>query len=225
MTETAEYNSCLSIVPIFAGLAEADLRKIDAIVTHEKFAKGETLFGPGEVANKLLILHQGQVKLTSYGSEGQEKIVSLLQAGDFDGTASLFEPEEHTLYGVAVTNGEACVVKRDAFQEVIQESPQLALHLLNAFGNKLVKQQKESVRNSTTDARGRVASYLLEYSNQVNDKRFVLPFKKYELANLLDLTPETLSRQLKNLEKDELIKNLPHNTIEIVDEDELSFLI
>lgn len=218
-------NSCLTIVPIFEGLSDEDLDKINKIVREKKFAKGETLFSPGDDADSLIIMHQGQVKLTNFGSEGQEKIISLLQAGDFDGTATLFSPTKHTMYGIAVTKGEACVLDRNSFKKVMTDSPQLALHILNEFGTKLVEQQREYARNLTTTAEGRLASYLLEYSTEVNSSEFKLPFKKYELANLLDLTPETLSRQLKNLEEQNLIENLPHNTVKILDADELTFLI
>lgn len=225
MAHTSEVNSCLQIVPIFDDLGDEDLKKIDAIVQEKKFNKGQMLFKMGETADELIIMHQGQVKLSSVGSDGQEKIVALLQAGDFDGTATLFKPQKHLTDGIAVTSGRACVLKRKPFQEIMQESPDLALRLLNEFGNRLVDQQSGYIRNQTTDALGRVASYLLEYSYQIKQNTFKLPFKKYELANLLDITPETLSRMLKKLEQDGYIKKLPHSLIEIVNADELSLLI
>lgn len=225
MAVNSEINSCLQIVPIFQGLDDSDLEQIDAIVKEHYFAKGEQLFKPGDAADELIIMHQGQVKLSSYGSDGQEKIVALLQSGDFDGTATLFKPQKRMTYAMAVTDGKACVLKRRPFQNIMRQSPELAVKLLNEVGNQLIDQQSGYIRNQTTDARGRIASYLLEYSYQIKENTFKLPFKKYELANLLDITPETLSRQLKILEEDGYIKKLPHSKIEIVKPEELSFLI
>lgn len=225
MTESENYNSCLQILPIFADLADADLAKIDAIVTERSFDKGEQLFAPGDTADSLIIMHQGQVKLTSFGSDGQEKIINLLQAGDFEGTATLFKPQHHVTYGIAVTPGHACVLQREPFQHIMQETPELALRILNELGTKLVNQQAGYIRNQTTNAEGRVASYLLEYSNSVKTDTFKLPLKKYELASILDLTPETFSRQLKSLAEQGLIQKMPHGQIKIIDEAELSFRI
>jgi len=66
----------------------------------------------------------------------------------------------------------------------------------------------------------RLATYLLDLAKATESSQVKIPMKMKELAGFLGTTPETLSRKLKSLEKDRLIKR-DKQMIQILDSEKL----
>ncbi|MGA3320409.1 Crp/Fnr family transcriptional regulator, partial [Lactiplantibacillus pentosus] len=85
------------------------------------------------------------------------------------------------------------------FQQLLGESASLSLAMINNFGNQLIEVEKNQMRRDLLDAKDRLMAYLRDVAVESGQVVFELPLKKKELANILGITPETLSRQFKQL--------------------------
>ena len=58
------------------------------------------------------------------------------------------------------------------------------------------------MRRNSLEAGPRLYASLKDYADEAGSDTFTLPLKKKDLASLLGITPETLSREFSKLKKD-----------------------
>src|SRR5699024_11796421 len=66
------------------------------------YARGETLFHPGDVSSRLYIVHKGRVKIYRLSENGKEQLVRILEPGDFTGELTLFNETTVDTYAEAL---------------------------------------------------------------------------------------------------------------------------
>ena len=99
-----------------------------------------------------------------------------------------------------------CSINRRDFQNLLKKTPDLAINMLNNFGEKLVAFETKSIRRNSMSAKDRLLAYLEDLAKKQGRRDVQLKLKKKDLASYLGVTPETLSRQLKKLAKENRIK-------------------
>lgn len=70
---------CAEQVPIFRHLDEENLKKIDAILTHRNFDKGENIFAPTNQIG-MFVIEKGKVKEYQLTNSGKEQLLRILQS-------------------------------------------------------------------------------------------------------------------------------------------------
>lgn len=220
-----EAEECVRLVPIFKTLAPAAIDAVAGLVREHHVAAGETLFLAGSDADALYIVARGQVKVTQDTLSGREQMLRLLQAGDFDGEAVLFTQAEHNNNAIALTDSQICTISRTDFQQLLKSTPELALNVMNALGQRVVALENQATAASSTSVAERLANYLLETSAALNNPEFTLPLRKKDLALFLGTSPETISRRLTSFEQAGLIKQAGRGQITIVDADGLEMTV
>lgn len=215
--------ACIQLVPIFQSLSTKEKAEVATLVRHHHFAAGESLFTAGDAVTSLLIVAHGQVKITQIAANGKEKLLYLLNPGDFDGEAALFKASTRQNFGTALSATDVCLIRREDFQKLLQRSPQLALNILNAFGQRLASVTEQTTRTTTASIEERLAMYLLETAGK-NTADFTLPLKKKDIASYLGTTPETISRKFRDFADAGLIKKLAVNRFQILDPDQLALV-
>ena len=89
------------------------------------FGPGELILRQGDPGDSLYIVRGGQVAV-QIGVLGAHKEVATLGDGEFFGEMSLMTGETRTATVVAKTDVECYIVDKEAFQEIVQEKPELA---------------------------------------------------------------------------------------------------
>ena len=215
---------CLSLVTIFQSLPEKDLKTVADIVSERHYHSGEFLYHAGDEADSLMIISRGQAKVFQIAASGKEQMIRILQTGDFDGEAALFESNDRTSFAQALMDTDVCSISRSDFQKLMQTSPKLAVNMVNAFGQRITQLETQNTEVTTASVESRLANYLLETSAGLDEKRFTLPLKKKDIATYLGTTPETISRKLSKMSADNLLEN-KGLTVRILDPDGLSLLV
>ena len=108
----------LAQIPIFDGIAQADLRRVLQKVTLRQLAQGETLCKEGEFHERLCILLHGSLEQSSSSSGGGQLRILVLGPGSFFGEMAIMadQPEPFTVR---------------AYQgSVVMEVPKAAVHRL-----------------------------------------------------------------------------------------------
>lgn len=188
-----------------AALSGDERKELARIGHHRTLERGETLFTSGDDNDLCATLISGVLKVSSFDAEGTEHIVSLIHPAGFVG--ELFTPVAHH-DTIAVTDCEVCVFPRERYEQALRRFPELAGALLRRSSQELVDSRRLLGSITGRRAEQRLASLLLQLARAASDaecheaRRFDLVLTRGEMASLLGLTIETVSRQLTKLERD-----------------------
>jgi len=219
---TAE--DCVELVTIFRNLSKTDLETVATLVTHHHYKSGEYLFSAGDEADSLIIVAHGQAKVFQMSSNGKEQMLRILQTGDFDGEAALFSNTDHNSFAQTLMDTDVCQISRQDFQKLMQETPEMAVNMVNALGRRIAQLEQQTTEVTTSSVESRLANYLLETSAGLNEEVFTLPLKKKDIATYLGTTPETISRKLTALANQGMIQKISNNKFKILDSDRLMMI-
>jgi signal-transduction protein with cAMP-binding, CBS, and nucleotidyltransferase domain len=123
--EYARRVDALSRVDVFRAL---DAEKIDRLSRRLRmlmFGPGETILRQGDPGDSLYVVRTGAVAV-QIGVLGSFKEVATLSDGQFFGEMSLMTGAMRTATVVAKSDVECYIVDKEAFQEILQEKPELA---------------------------------------------------------------------------------------------------
>lgn len=192
-----------------AMLDPADRRELSKLGLHVELKRGETLFSSGEVNDRSATLINGVLKLSRFDEDGTEHIVSLIHPSGFVG--ELFSPIAHHEV-IALTDCELCVFPRTEYENALQRFPELARALLRRSSRDLLDTRSLLASVTSRTATQRVSGLVLALARAASDSEchpapeFDLILTRGEMASLLGLTIETVSRQVTGLEKAGLIR-------------------
>lgn len=198
---------CVQAAPIFKGVADTDIEELVKISVYQQLVKrGTQLYAPTTPLERMLIVNQGRVKVYQLNANGKEKVLYMLRPGAIDSEAALFARRQHFNYAEAVEDTRICSIGRADFQDLMQRVPQVALNLLNILGDRLTALESVSALTGNLKSKNRILVYLQQVAQEQQANPFELPEKKKELASFLGITPETLSRQLRQLVAEGLLE-------------------
>ena len=181
---------------------------------------GETLFAAGTDELACATLKSGALKITSTSPDGRERILSLVHPSGFVG--EMFGPYVHHDV-VALAESELCVFAGPAFSQAIERYPRLGQALLRRTQEDLFASRELLSLTGNASAGERVAGTLLSMARAASDSPchpatyFELPLSRGELADMLGLTIETVSRMLTRFERAGAIRKVKKRGIELVD--------
>jgi CRP/FNR family transcriptional regulator len=198
---------------ICASLDESEIKALNAIGRRRNLASGESLIWEGEESVLVANVVEGVLKLSTGTEDGREQIVGVVYPSDFIG-----RPFGATSgHGVtALTDARVCVFSRRDFDAFAREHPALEHKLLQRTLAELDRTRRWMLLLGRKSASEKVASFLLEMSERLvqpgcevtNEgplRHFALPFSRQQVADVLGLTIETVSRQFTRLKSEGLI--------------------
>ncbi|QAY78501.1 Crp/Fnr family transcriptional regulator [Sphingosinicella sp. BN140058] len=162
----------------------------------KRLVAGETLIWQDDEAPPLANLLSGLLQISLSTADGRAQIVGLVRPGDLAGRPyGDRAPQTVT----ALTNAELCLFPRHAFARIAQTQPQLDHALLEQTLEALDRARAQMLSLARKAAGERVAALLLDLAAE-DDEEINLPVSRQEMADILGLTIETVSRQLTRLE-------------------------
>lgn len=216
---------------ICASLDPKELGALNTIGRTRNVVAGESLIWEGEDSVLVANVIEGVLKLSTNTEDGREQIVGVVYPSDFIG-----RPFGGTTgHGVtALTDAKVCVFSRRDFDAFAREHPALEHKLLERTLGELDRTRRWMLLLGRKSAGEKMASFLVEMVErldtatgcairfeQPNQRRVTLPFSRQQIADVLGLTIETVSRQFTRL-KNEGIVDLPsRREVTILDFDAL----
>lgn len=182
--------------------------------------RGEMLFAAGDEDAACATLVSGALKITATDRDGNEQILALAHPSGFIG--EMFAPFAHHDV-VALTESKLCVFAKRDMQRAIEDYPALARALLRRSQEDLHATRSLLELTAQGSAEARLAALLHDFAQAASDSpchpvaEFDLPLSRGEMANMLGLTIETVSRKLGELEDAGAIKRKGKRGIELVD--------
>lgn len=189
----------LSLSPLFANLAEDELRLLLAGAWVEAHPDGQVLFTRGTAADAFFVLLDGHVELF-VDEGGRATVLDVAARPAVLGEASLFVDGRHPHSARVVGYAKLLAIPSAPFIAALDNRFDLAQRMLRSMSIRLrglVGQISELKLKSTAQ---RLAGFLLGLTNKTEGAAVVrFPYDKRLAAETLGMTAESLSRALARL--------------------------
>lgn len=172
------------------------------------YQRGDTVFSAGDDPDICATLTSGLLKISHFDADGNERILSLIHPAGFVG--ELFAPliRHHV---TALTQSRLCLFSRPDYLAAVEQHPALARALLRRSAEDLYDARAQIALDGRRSAEAKVAGCILALGMAASGSPchpatvFDLPLTRGEMADLLGITIETVSRQLGRLEREGVI--------------------
>ena len=216
---------------ICASLETDELQLLEKLGRNRTIKRGETLLWEDDPAPVVANIIDGVLKLSVNLQDGREQIVSVMYASDFIGRPF---GKESPYRVTAMTDAQVCVFTRSSFDNFAREHPDLQNKLLQRTLDELDRAREWMTLLGKKSATERIATLLIELSDRLSVDgcspetlyldRFELPMDRQQIADILGLTIETVSRQFTRIRKEGIIELPDRRTVTIRDRPRLKAL-
>lgn len=224
-------NSCSTCVvrnrAICADLDPGEIAILGNMGHHARLVPGQDLIWEGEDSLLVANVMEGVLKLWSSLPDGREQIIGIAYPSDFIGRPF----SDKTDYNVtALTDAKVCTFRSPEFERFARSHPRLEHKLLDRTLSELDRTRKWLMMLGRMSAAEKIANFLLDMSERLvkancADRgplaQFDLPFGRQQVADILGLSVETVSRQLTLFKNDGLIRVEGRRNIAISDREAL----
>ena len=189
----------LQNVYLLKDVCDETLKEIAKYTSYVKIPKDNILFYEGEDSKCLYLLIKGIVKFYKTSSNNKEIIIKYYHSNEFIAEVSNLEHLPYPATGKSFTDIEVLKIDFGNLKHLLYSDANLALVIQTSLIKKIRNLENLILFNVVLTADERIAKYICDNTKEFfNTKRIII-------AEILNITPETLSRRLKLFENDGLI--------------------
>ncbi|MDX1632731.1 MAG: cyclic nucleotide-binding domain-containing protein [Thermoanaerobaculia bacterium] len=141
--------------PVFKSTASKKGARSSFAQYMEEYAEGEFLFEEDDLGTEMYILHEGQVEILQ-DLEGEEKVLAVLEKGDFFGEMALLEDLPRTASARAVSDVKVIKIDGATFDQMLRSKPEIAVRIMRKLSRRL-RQTDQLLREALGAASERTA--------------------------------------------------------------------
>lgn len=206
---------------LFSRLPETAMQEVCALAHLRRLKAGAMLFHQGDRAERFYFVFSGQIKLHRVASDGQEKLVEVMRAGDSFAEALLFTGAANYPVSATALKGTLLASLHGAhYRRLLEEHPSICLDILGILTLRLHQRLNEIDTLTLANASRRVVRFLSQ-AQEEECGVVTLDVPKRLIASKLGIQPETFSRILHRLIDAGLI-SVQRRRIEILDQRSLA---
>jgi CRP-like cAMP-binding protein len=198
------------------------LQCLDAIAAVRPCQRRQEICREGQAADTWYSVLSGAALRCVIKSDGRRQIVDLLFPGDFFGLASGNE-YDYTVEAAAPGTVIAAYPRKHVESQA-DSNPQLARELRQITFDRLSRLQEQLMILGRITAQEKVGAFLLAMADRLSNgssDRVTLPISRYDIADYLAISVETVSRALSELKERRLIRCTGTRVIQIMDREAL----
>jgi CRP/FNR family transcriptional regulator, cyclic AMP receptor protein len=206
MLESVPSLLALQSIPVFAGLPEAELKKLAARARLRAFARKAIIVKHGEPSRDVFFLLAGFVKICRGGDLSrlrpvsdrrarprQEVALAILGPGHIVGEAAVLTQANRSASVVALTNCDLIQFEPEDFIDAVRRSPDLAMAIMRHMATRIADANRQlDLLQSRVDARIRG---LMRQFRDIGLPEDSFP-SNAEIARMVGSTREVVSRAL-----------------------------
>ncbi|MBS0253549.1 MAG: helix-turn-helix domain-containing protein [Proteobacteria bacterium] len=200
--------------------------------TADRFERGtirrieakEHVFCDGDPRTHVFRIEEGVIALSKLLGDGRRQIIEFAYPGDYIGLGTL---REHIFDAQATCPAKVRCLSAAALEQEASRDAGLALRLYKAVSAELAAARSLLVSVGQQSAMERLAGFLLSLSARASDAEenvVKLPMRRSDIADLLGLTIETVSRTITKLRTMHVIDVVRGTEVHILDSDRLAEL-
>jgi len=189
----------LKQVPLFAGLADEDIRGLMALAKRRTFRSGEVIFHREDPGQVLYVIKEGKVKISLISPDGQEISLVVFGKGECFGEFAILDGLPRSADVVALEKVECYTLQRSDFHNAIMKNPKIAIQIIEVLTRRLRSTDQMVEDLIFLDVYGRVAKKLLEladtHGTKVDDgTRIDVRLTQQEIASMVGASRESVNK-------------------------------
>jgi CRP/FNR family transcriptional regulator, polysaccharide utilization system transcription regulator len=179
--------------------------------TDAAYDSRQIIFYEGKPCHGIHLLCEGRVKLYRSTFDGKQQILRIIGPCAVIDPRSVFDRDLHAATCETIEPSRVSFIDRSAFQKLLKEHHVLALSVIRWLAADLDRSYERLLHSTSKTARQRLADLLMDLSRDHGTQSnggidISLSLKREELAELSDLTLETVVRQLAAFRRDGILK-------------------
>jgi CRP/FNR family transcriptional regulator len=209
MTDTTRFLKTVQQLPWFAALSEPTQNALARVAVQRKYGAGQVIYVEGEPAEFVYILEAGWVKAVRMTRTGREQAMLFLRPVDVFGHIAVLTGATYPGTVVALEPVSAWLLPASVILDIIPHYPDLAMAVIRQLGARVLYYVNLVEDLSLRSVEARLAHSLLQNA-ELRNGQLIVPRHQWatfdEMAVRLGTVRDVLSRSLKILESENLIK-------------------
>ena len=205
-------------IELFQELNQDENDRLYSISSFKEYKKGNIIFYEGDEPKKLKLLLDGIVKVYKSDSKGNEVIMHFFQPQTLIAETAHMQKINYPATAVCETDCRLLEIDYELFEKDFLRNPDISFKIIQSLSKKIKALQNVITTNLTMDSFSKICKFIYENENHIDE----LSHRK--IAAILNIAPETLSRNLSTLKKEGIIA-VNQRKIEILNKDRLSAIV
>ncbi|WP_161952490.1 MULTISPECIES: Crp/Fnr family transcriptional regulator [unclassified Ensifer] len=196
--------------PVLGLLEAEDLDHMVGFAVETQYPAGAAIFRKGDPGRSLMIIVEGQVKISVMASDGREAVLAVLEAGDILGEMAIIENKPRSADAITLSPCRVLVLHQRDFIPFLERNPRAAIRLLALLSERLRRTSALLEARMLRHLPERLVKALLDLCESAGSgcrpgDCLELPLRQKVFASLLGTSRETLNKQLHAWQDDGLI--------------------
>lgn len=189
----------LKDIYLFKDLRDETLSQIEEFSTLLKLSKDNIIFYEGDESKYLYILAKGIVKLYKTASNDKEIVMKYFHSNELIAEVANFEEIPYPATAQCFTESEVLRIDFEKLKDIIYKDPELSFMIQTSLIKKIRNLERLVSLHVVLDSKERIAKYLCEHTDDFFNTKNIM------IAEILNISPETLSRMLRVFKDEGLI--------------------
>ena len=198
----------------FDSLDAQEIQELKNITIKKNYKKGEILFYVKDKPRFLYFLASGVVKLYKHDFKENEIILHNLYAPNLIAEIANFEESLYPANCAFESDSEIYLIEYQKFKELFLSKSEISMVFIKSLTKKIKALESFINYSITADSYTKIAKFLYE------NEEILKSIKQVKIASILNIAPETLSRNITKL-KNEKIIDKDEGFIKIIDRERL----
>jgi len=192
------------------------------------YKKKQIVYSEGNHPNRLYYVLKGKVKTYKSNDNGKELVTELFLPGDFVGYVAMLENTVYKDSAEAMEETELAIIPQEDFDQLINNDKEVAQKFISLLAKNISERENQLVNIAYNSLRKKVADALLllykkYHKNPESIEAMII--SRGSLATIAGTAKESLIRTLSDFRSEKLIDIRENGSIEILNLQELEFLI
>ncbi len=183
---------------------------VDALThrfTRTQLSEGKTLWKQGSDNGGVICVSKGLIALRNLHADGRSTLIRLAYPGEIIGIRSFLTGRDHQTEAKALLPSRVCVVSNNRAAQIVHSNPGVMSRLAVRCIDEIDRTHERIIAATTMSNKAHLAVLLQRLMDAHGERdgayyKMRLPLSRSDLADLIGVQPETLSRIIGRLEKD-----------------------
>jgi CRP/FNR family transcriptional regulator, cyclic AMP receptor protein len=180
------------------------LAKVGTGKTISEYRKDQIIFAQGDVADTILYLRKGKVKIVVLSDQGKEAVVGIIEPGQFFGEGCLNGQSKRIATATAMEECLITLITKTAMTAVLQRQPKFSqmfvAHLLTR-NNRVEADLIDQLFNSSEKRLARLLLLLANFGKEGRPQPIAASFDQGTLAEMIGTTRSRVSSFMNKFRK------------------------
>jgi len=188
--------------------------------SHVTYQRDQTIFRQGDAADAVFYIQQGKVQITIVSEEGKERVVAMLESGEFFAEGCLAGQPMHLATASATAECSIVRIEKDAMARGLRDDPtfsQMFMAFLLTHNIQVEAELVDHLFNSSEKRLARVLLMLANFGKEGKLETVITPIKQEILAARVGTTRSRINFFMNKFRKHGFIEydGASHGTLKV----------